>query len=285
MNISSSDIRPAVAGRALRGHLHLRADLRADGTPYLSRQDFRTPVHLGKPHLSHGSLVVQMVNPTAGLFDGDEVSSSVEVGPGARLVLSAPSSARVFRTRTGAPARSIQNWSVAEGGSLEWIPEPFIPHAGAACHQRTVLRLAEGADLLHFDWLAPGRVAMGEVFAYQSLRWEFDLIRAGVLAARERYTLRPDDDSLAGLRTLSDAAHVLTVYAAGAFARDWPAEEIDALSGDSCYLGHGPLHGGVLWIRAICRDALATRRLLDRLRPLLHRAAGRPVPALGRIFC
>jgi urease accessory protein len=74
------------------------------------------------------------------------------------------------------------------------------------------------------------------------------------------------------------------VYTAGALAENWPAAELDALTTEDTYLGHGPLTGGVHVIRALCRDSLAARRLLETLRPMLYAAAGMTPPALGRIF-
>lgn len=274
-----------VSGNSLHGHLDLRCECRADGIPIISHQSFRAPIHLSKSHIDHGQLVLSIVNPTAGFFDGDHLESNIHVAAGAKLVLSTPSSSRVYRTRSGAAAVSCQKFRVDEDASLEWIPEPFIPHAGARYVQRTEIDLHPAATLLFFDWIAPGRVAMGEIFAYQHLRWELDLRLGEKLIARERHDLRPGDDSLEALRAKFPAAHYLSVHAAGAMTRDWPAEALDALSGDDVYLGHGPLTGGVQVIRALCRDSLAARRLLETLRPLLYAAADRKPPALGRIFC
>jgi urease accessory protein len=274
-----------VTGSALNGHLDLRCEVRADGVPFIAQQSFRAPVHLGKSHLDQGQLVLSIVNPTAGFFDGDQLVSNVHVAAGAKLVLSTPSASRVYRTRSGAAAVSCQSFTVGEDASLEWIPEPFIPHAGARFVQRTEIDLHPAASLLFFDWIAPGRVAMGELFAYQHLRWELDLRLGEMLIARERHDLRPGDDSLEALRAKFPAAHYLSVHAAGEMTTNWPAEALDALSGDDVYLGHGPLTGGVQVIRALCRDSLAARRLLETLRPLLYAAADRKPPALGRIFC
>jgi urease accessory protein len=274
-----------VSGTALDGHLHLRCESRADGVPFIARQSFRAPVHLSKSHVDHGHLVQSIVNPTAGFFDGDHLETDIHVAPGAKLVLSTPSASRVYRTRSGAAAVSCQKFRVEENASLEWIPEPFIPHAGARYVQRTMIDLHPAASLLFFDWITPGRVAMGEVFAYQHLRWELDLTLGGSLIAREGYDLRPDDDSLEALRAKFPAAHYLSVYAAGEMAANWPVEALDALNSEDTYLGHGPLAGGVHVIRALCRDSLATRKLLETLRPLLYVAAGSRPPALGRIFC
>ena len=283
MSISSSE--SAVSGSSLSGHLELRCEIRADGVPFISHQSFRAPVHLSKSHLDQGRLIQTIVNPTAGFFDGDRLESEIHVAPGAKLVLSTPSASRVYRTRSGAAAVSCQKFHVEKNASLEWIPEPFIPHAGARHVQRTTIDLHPAASLLFFDWIAPGRVAMGEVFAYQHLRWELDLTLGGRLIARERYDLRPDDESLEALRAKFPFAHYLSVYAAGEMAGNWPAEALDALNAEDAYLGHGPLAGGVHVIRALCRDSLAARKLLETLRPLLYAAAGLRPPALGRIFC
>lgn len=276
---------PGVRGRSLNGHLDLLCELRPDGVAFISRQSFRAPIHLSKSHLDQGHLVQSIVNPTAGFFDGDELEVNVEVAEGARLVLSTPSASRVYRTRSGVAATNVQNFRVGEKAMLEWIPEPFIPHADARYVQRTRIDLHPSASLLFFDWIAPGRVAMGEVFAYRQLRWELDLFLGDTLLARERYDLKPGDESLEALRAKFPEAHYVSVYAAGAMAENWPAGALDELNGGGVYLGYGPLPGGVCVIRALCRDSLSTRKLLEALRPMLYQAAGTKPPALGRIFC
>ena len=171
-----------------------------------------------------------------------------------------------------------------ENASLEWNPEPFIPHAGASYEQTTKIHLHGTSSLLFFEWLAPGRVAKDEVFAYQNLRWELDLSVDGHLIARERYDLRPDNHSLEALRARFPAAHYLTVLAAGAMTRAWPAEELDTFTNTDVHLGHGPLQSGVHVIRALCRDSLAARKLMETLRRLLYSHASLTPPNLGRIF-
>lgn len=273
-----------VSNTALTGHLQLRCEARPDGTPYVRHQSFRAPVHLSKSHLDAGCLIQTIVNPTAGFFDGDLLESDIVVGEKARLVLSTPSSSRVYPTRSGKPARNLQRFEVGKDAFLEWIPEPFIPHAGASYFQKTDLHLDPEASLLFFDWIAPGRVAKGEIFSYRNLRWELDLHVGESLVARERYDLNPSDHSLEALKAKFPAAHYISVYAAGEFSNQWPAAELDALTSDSIYLGHGPLPGNLHVIRALCRDSLSARGLLEQLRTLLYQAAGRPAPMLGRIF-
>ncbi len=273
-----------MTGNSLDGHLRIRCEKGKGGVPFLSSQSFQAPVHLSKSHLSDDGrfLVLTLLNPTAGFFDGDRVVSDVTVGQGASLVLSTPSSSRVFRTRSGKDAVCEQKFSVEAGGFLEWIPEAFIPHRGARYVQKTEVNLEPGAGLFFIDWISPGRVARGEVFQYESLRWEFDLLIGGRLLARERYDM--PGEGLEGITAMFAAGHYVSIYLAGEMLSCFPAEEVDALGNDGTYLGHGLLEGGeAMVIRALCRDSLAARALVERIRPILYHAAGWKAPALGRI--
>lgn len=281
-NMITSLSRPCVTNLSLGGYLHLECSARADGAPFLSKQDFRVPIHIGKGRVDQGLVVLNIANPTAGFFDGDRVDIDVTVRPGAGLCLLTPAASRVYRTRSGQPASNHQKFTIHKGALLEWMPEPFIPHAGASYRQTTEIQLHDDASLLFLEWLAPGRVAMGEVFAYRNLRWELDLLLDQRLIARERYDLGPDNESLQPLRARFPAAYYLSVYAAGDFAAAWPDAELDSLNNDAVYLGHGPLEGGVKVIRALCADSIAARALATALRRVLYQSAGRIPPALGR---
>jgi urease accessory protein len=272
-----------ITSRSICGHLDLRSDVRGDGTPFLSRQSFRAPIHLSKAHVESGSLLVHLVNPTAGFFDGDRLDLDVTAGKDSRLVLSTPGASRVHRARSEAPAICQQRLTVESGAFMEWIPEPFIPQAGARYFQRTEIQLAENAGLLFFEWISPGRVARGEVFAYESLRWELDLIAQGKLIAREHFELKPGDHSLTALREKFPAAHCVTAYVTMP-DKAWPAAELDALNDERTYLGHGPLLESLHIVRALCADSLAARALIGELRHLLYEASGQPMPRLGRII-
>ena len=269
-----------VAARSLRGHLSVVCAPDERGVSILRRQSFRAPLHLSKPHWDAGSLVVNVVNPTAGLFDGDEVSVEAEVEGGASLVLTSPSATRVFRSRSGRPATVMQRLQVKSGGYLEVFPEAFIPQAAARYRQQTTVEAEVGAAVIFFEWLAPGRAAMGEAYAFSDLRWETDFMVGGVLAARERFRLRPGDESLAALRWMGPETHYIGCLVAG--IDDWPAQALEALGSEAVYLGHGPLTGQGRVIKALCRDSLAARRTMHGIRQALYRAMGRPVPGLGR---
>lgn len=271
----------AITGSSVSGHLNVKCGLRPDGTPYLTAQDFRPPVHLGKAQLDAGALIVTIVNPTAGFFDGDQLQVRAEVEKGARLVLSTPSSSRVFRARGDQPARCEQEFIICSGAYLEWIPEAFIPHSGASYQQQTTIHLEQDADLLYMEWISPGRVARGEIFEFESIEIGLDLYQDDILIAREDYKIREAPE---GITAMYPEGQYLAFYVVGKMTERWPAKEIERLGKEAGYLGHGSLEGGAKVIRAICKDAPSARKLIEDLRVLLHQNASLPVPALGRIF-
>jgi len=265
----------------MKGHLHLTASVDGAGRTYLSAQSFRAPLHLSKPHTDKGALVVNVVNPTAGLFDGDEVDIKVFVETGARLVLTTPSASRVYRARSERPARVCQEIHVAAGAFVEFFPELFIPQGGARYHQQTRLHVEDGGQMLYCEWLAPGRVARGEVFDYEELCWDTDVWHGNSLTVRERYLLTPHDASLVALRTVFPACHYLGFFVQG--WPDWPGEALDALTNsDDVYPGHGPLAGAGGVVKALCADNLSARRTFCEVRELFHHVLGGGAPAVRR---
>lgn len=265
----------------MKGHLHLDVARDEAGRTFIRSQSFRAPLHLSKPHTDEGALVVNVVNPTAGLFDGDEVDIHITVESGARLVLTTPSAGRVYRARSDRPAKVCQKIHVAPGGFVEFFPELFIPQAGARYHQQTRLHVAEGGQLLYCEWLAPGRTARGEIFQYEELLWDTDVWHGGILAARERYRLNPGDSSLTALTTAFPASHYLGIFAIG--WPQWPATAIDSATDPaSTYSGHGLLPGGGGVVKALCGNNLSARQTYGRIREVFHEALGRRVPGLRR---
>lgn len=265
----------------MKGHLHLVCAPNPDGQTAIREQSFRAPLHISKPYSAEGSLVVNMVNPTAGLFAGDEVDISCRLTPGATAVLTTPSAGRVFRARGEGRAVVRQHFQADSGAFLEFVPEIFIPHAGSRYFQQTRITAMQGAQIIFFEWLSPGRVASGESFAYEELEWQTDVFLEDRLMAREAYMIGPNDDSLAALRRLYPQAHYVSCFLCG--FSTIPESELAALQvNDSTTIGWSSLGAGVWSIKALCKDNLHARRCLISLREQLYSALGRIAPSLRR---
>jgi urease accessory protein len=145
--------------------------------------------------------VVHLVNSATSPLGGDDLRLTVHVGPGASLRLSGVAATLALPGPLGEPSMSTVDISVAEGGSLEYLPEPTIVTA-RACHT-AVFRasLAENACLHTREVLVLGRA--GEQPG--SLTTSLHVVRAAVPVLRQNLTVDEStmDGLLAGQRVLA----------------------------------------------------------------------------------
>ncbi|MEA3209963.1 MAG: urease accessory protein [Chthoniobacter sp.] len=240
-------------------------------------------MHLSKPHEDEGVLVVNVVNPTAGLLAGDRIDLQVRVESGARLLLSAPSASRAHCSPEG-HSELVQELAVADRAWLECWPELFIPQGGARYRQRTTIRVEPGGELLFFETLAPGRVAMGEAFAYTALDWETDLFLGEDLIARERYRLAPDSEGVRALRAQFETGYYASCFVVSSRLNAGSAcwERIHELHEEAAWVGCNALRRGGWVVKVLAADSVRLRRKLAAIRREIYAALGRPEPSLRR---
>ena len=266
----------------LSGHLQLRAEAREDGRTVLAGQATRSPYHISKPYWDEaaGTLIVQVVNATAGILAGDRLECKVLVEPGAALLVTAPSASRVFRMGEGSSAECSQQFTVARGGWLEVMPEPLVPHRGCRYRQSTRLEVAERAGLFFADLLLPGRTAHGESWEWDRLCLETEVFLAGELVLRERF-----DQAGPGLRSLAEwtgsgetacfgnalllPGEVDEASLAAALAR------VSALHRYGVQVGVSALRRGGWSIKFVAPDGLRLRETLQAIRCELAAACSR----------
>ena len=267
----------------LSGHLDLTCTAHPDGHTFIRNQSFAAPIHLSKPHLDEGVLVVNVVNPTAGLLAGDRIRVRVAVESGARVLLTAPSASRAHRMVEG-DARVEQEFRVARGAWLESWPEIFIPQGGASYRQRTVARVEEGGALLLIEMIAPGRTAAGEVFAFAGLHWETEIFLGDEMIARERYALTAESPALTALRARFPAAYYASCFLVSPRLTNDAAcwRRIHDLHDDTAWVGVSALVRGGWAIRVVAEGSLVLRRTIGAIRREIYAALGRPLPALRR---
>lgn len=254
------------------GHLSLRAARRADGQTTLAGQSFRAPFHLSKPYWDADSsvLVVQVVNPTAGILAGDQLQSEIVVEAGAALLVTTPSASRVFKMDGGA-AESRQQFKVAAGGWLEVLPEPLVPHRGSRFRQVTTIDVARGGGLFFVDQLQPGRVAhKGEAWLWDRLALELEVRFEGELVLRERLDQTGEElKALAALAGSGPAAcFANAVLIADGTDAAWRAE-INALHRDGLWVGVSALRAGGWSLRLVAPGSVALRQGLRDVRRIL----------------
>lgn len=252
------------------GHLHLKAEVRTDRRTVLAAQSFRAPYHLSKPYwdAEAQTLLVQVVNPTAGILAGDALELDIAVGKDAALLVTTPSASRAFKMRDGS-AECSQHFSVAKGGWLEVLPEPLVPHRGCRYRQVTRIEVEKGSELFFADLLMPGRIAHGEAWAWDRLCLETEVRLDGELILRERFEQSGDElkalAALAGSGPKACFGNAVLVAEGGA---PWlPA--VAALHGEGVWLGVSPLRRGGWSIKFVAADSIRLRKALRTMREAL----------------
>lgn len=253
------------------GHLRLKATASTVGRTALTGQSFRAPYHVSKPYwdADAGTLLVQVVNPTAGILQGDRLESDIAVGPGAALLVTTPSASRVFKMTDGS-AECRQHFVVAKGGWLEVLPEPLVPHRGSRYRQTTTVEAESGGALFFVDLLMPGRIAhKNEAWLWDRLCLETEVRLGGELILRERFEQTGAElKALAALAGSGAKACFGNAVLIAEGEAPW-LEAVRALHGDGVWLGASVLRRGGWNIKFVAPDSIRLRRTLRVLRALL----------------
>jgi urease accessory protein len=132
--------------------------------------------------------LLYLLNPTAGLMDGDGQLVEVTARPGAQALLVGQSATRIHPALHGF---STQQWRlrVEEGAVLVVLPGPTIPFQGCRYFQSLEVDLEPGAGFVWGEIWLPGRYARGvesERFRFDRFVQQVVIRRAGRLVFRDR---------------------------------------------------------------------------------------------------
>jgi urease accessory protein len=255
------------------GHLQIRAATRAHGRTVLTAQSFRAPFHLSKPYWDADSkvLLVQVVNPTAGILAGDRLESEITVDANASVLVTTPSVSRVFQMR-GRNAECHQRFHVAAGAWLDVMPEPLVPHRGARYRQVTSVDVERGGALFFVDQLVPGRIAHGEAWLWDQLCLDLTVRFGGELILRERLDQSGRElfalAELAGTGPNPCFANAILIGTNSTAEAPWRVA-VAALHGDGLWLGASALRRGGWSFKLVGRDNMRLRQGLRDLRRIL----------------
>ncbi|MGF1735149.1 urease accessory protein UreD [Photobacterium satsumensis] len=104
-----------------------------------------------------------LLHPPGGVAGGDTLDISVDVGAGAKVLVTTPGATKFYRSENRF-AKQLQQLSVAAGGRLEWLPQENIFFPEAHAQLNTVIRLEKGAQFVGWELHCFGRPALKECF-------------------------------------------------------------------------------------------------------------------------
>ena len=153
---------------------------------------------------SDDPLVVHLVSSATTPLGGDEVDLLVQVGPGARVRLRGTAATVALPGQRAGSSRARVRVEVAEGGAVEYLPEPTVVTAGADHRAELSVALDARARARCREVLVLGR--WGEDAGRLVTRTE--AVRSGIALLRQEIdlgdrALRDSGAGLAGARVLA----------------------------------------------------------------------------------
>jgi urease accessory protein len=137
---------------------------------------------------------VYAVTYGGGIVGGDAIRMNVDVGGGARGVLSTQASTKVYRSLR--PASQYLTASVEDDALLVVLPDPVVCFAGAHFSQQQRYELHHRGSLVMVDWITSGRHAAGERWAFHHYSSRIDIRRAGRRIVYDALLLDDGDGSI-----------------------------------------------------------------------------------------
>mgnify|MGYP001815874408 CR=1 FL=1 len=190
MNIAVPPVEVQHSRSGWRGYLGMRFSDR-DGRTQLSHRVHSGPLSVQRPFRpEQGGMQVYILHPPGGVVGGDILDVDVDVASRAEVLLTTPGATKLYRS--GGDTAQINN-SLTVTGKLEWMPQENIFFNGAHVHQRTHVRLTQGAGFIGWEVHCLGRIASGERFSRGNLDLGFNLTRDEFPLLVERLRIRDDN--------------------------------------------------------------------------------------------
>jgi urease accessory protein len=226
----------------------------------IGRQDPPWKVVRAFPLPGAGKLV-HLNNVSGGVLAGDRLALDVAVEAGAAAQITTTGATRLYRHRGGEPdSEQRATFLVGDRAQLEYLPDPVIPYAASRHQQRTEFRLGRGATLFWWEVTAPGRLASGELFAFERLRVQAEIYAAERPILREDYVLEPARQELSAPVRMFGYSHMASFCAVqeGRPAGFWRGleENLSAIAGARTSPGHA-----VWGASALVSDGILVRGL------------------------
>lgn len=141
---------------------------------------------------------VTMISTSGCILQGDRLATDVHVEAGACAHVTTQSATKVHMMNANY-ASQIQNFTVEEGGYLEFMPDPLIPHRNSRFITDTTINIHPTATVIYSEVLMSGRK-----YHHVEERFGFDVYSSRVaahdLAGKElfveKYVLEPKTESL-----------------------------------------------------------------------------------------
>jgi urease accessory protein len=261
------------------GELALRIEQRA-GRSVAAHQYHRGALRILRPHYldDSGQVCYVLVNPGGAYLGADLYVIDVEVGDGARLLLTTQSATKIYRT-PGSFAEQRMTLRLGEGAQLELAPDQLIAYREASYRQNTHITVRPSSSLMMSEVITPGWSPDGSSFRYEELRLRTEIhVETGAgteLLALDNLLVRPPLNDVTGMAFMEGFSHLGSLMVVDPRVDQTLADELHAVTqGHDAYTGislTGSAAGTTgLIVRSLANSTEELARLLGACTALLR---------------
>ncbi len=171
---------------------HLKMGFRTGaGRTLLSQRERHGPLAVQRPFYPEGDVChVYLLHPPGGVVGGDHLHIDTSLEQGSHALVTTPGATKFYRS-AGEVAVQEQHLAIADGCSLEWMPQENIFFPGARLSMRTRVELQGGARLAFWEIHCLGRPVIAESFDEGHLDSRLEIYREGKPLLLERLRVDP----------------------------------------------------------------------------------------------
>jgi urease accessory protein len=132
------------------------------------------PLTVQRPFYPEGGVChVYLLHPPGGIVGGDDLSISVKAASLSHVLITTPAAGKFYRS-AGAQAKQTVGITIANGATVEWLPQETIIYEGTQLKSSVKVNLAADARFIGWEILSLGRPACAENFDYglADLSWQ-----------------------------------------------------------------------------------------------------------------
>lgn len=252
------------------GLLDLEFAADSSGKTRIVERDQRFPLHFTIPlfldEYQPGMAFVYVQNPSGAVFSGDKLELRIAVRNGGKVHVTSTSATKLHRMLEGSALQKVQ-LEVTQGSYIEYLPDQLIPQAQSSYDQETMIDLERGSMLVASEIISPGRLARGEVFAFDRLKLETQIKVGGSTLFTDRMLMEPAAlpiNTRGVLGSFLYSGNLLALAPGGNAKGIYEAATSLEMTGEDFRLGVGALPGAVgIVVRVLARSSSVAMRLMD----------------------
>ena len=195
------------------------------GRTVLTDVGFEAPYKLMSPFYEENTMQLMQMCASAGIFGGDQMELSLQIGDGSDLSYLTQSYEKIFPSKDEKTAEKKVRIELGEDASLSYAPHPVIPFAGSFYHCDTEVRMKESSSLWYYDIVACGRVGMQELFQMKQYRSGLRIYVEDDLVFYDNMGIFPDRIHYPGLGLWDGYTHAGMLYCCSGKEKEAENEE------------------------------------------------------------